>query len=248
MTAHAATLSRPSLPRLATVELRKAADTRAGFWLLLVTVLLSAALVTVQLIWGEAGDKHLEPLWRTTLEITAFILPILGILLVTSEWSQRTGLATFALVPQRERVIVAKVIGACVLMLAAVVATLGIAGFANLIGGGSWDLGLGDLGRGTLYELINVLLGVAFGLVFLNSALAIVMSFFLPMAWAILGGTINALDKPADWLDISRPLTALVDGGPMTGTEWAQLATAAGLWVGVLFVVGLVRLRRAELK
>ena len=52
------------------------------------------------------------PLFRSTAEIMSLILPVLGILLVTSEWSQRTGLTTFALVPQRERVIVAKLIGA----------------------------------------------------------------------------------------------------------------------------------------
>ena len=36
-------LARPGLPRLAAVELRKSADTRAGFWLLLVIVLLAGS-------------------------------------------------------------------------------------------------------------------------------------------------------------------------------------------------------------
>jgi hypothetical protein len=36
MTAHAETLPRAGLPRLTRVELRKMADTRAGFWLLLI--------------------------------------------------------------------------------------------------------------------------------------------------------------------------------------------------------------------
>jgi ABC-2 type transport system permease protein len=242
-----AALSRPGLPRLAAVELRKSADTRAGFWLLLVIVLLAAALVTVQLIWGEQVDQHLTPLFQTTIEITAVVLPVLGILLVTSEWSQRTGLTTFALVPQRERVIVAKVIGAAVLTLGAVAACLLIAATGNVIAGDSWHLSLGSLGRFTLYELISVLSGMAFGLVFMNSALAIVMAFVVPIGWAILGESIHALDKPAEWLDLSRSLANLAEGG-MTGGDWVKVATATALWIGVVGAVGLIRLRRTELK
>jgi ABC-2 type transport system permease protein len=242
-----AALSRPGLPRLAAVELRKSADTRAGFWLLLAIVLLAAALVSVQLIWGEHADQSLTPLFRTAIEITSVVLPVLGILLVTSEWSQRTGLTTFALVPQRERVLVAKVIGATILTLGAVAACLTIALVGNAVAGHGWELGLGTLGRFSLYELLQVLLGMAFGLVFMNSALAIVMSFVVPIGWAILGESIPALDKPAEWLDLSRSLTNLSEGA-MSGGDWAKLATAAALWIGLIAAIGLIRLRRAELK
>ena len=242
-----AALTRPPLPRLAAVELRKSADTRAGFWLLLVIVLLAAAIVAITLIWGEQADQSLTPMFRATIEVTSLIVPVLGILLVTGEWSQRTGLNTFALVPQRERIVVAKVIGAAVLTLCAVVACLLVATGGNAIAGGGWELTLGTLGRLTLYQLIGVLGGVAFGLAFMSSALAIVMYFVIPIGWSILGETISALDKPADWLDLSRPLTTLAEGG-MSGTDWAQLGTASAVWVGVVLAIGLLRLRRTELK
>ena len=51
-----------------------------------------------------------------------------------------------------------------------VVACLAIASAGNLIEGGDWNLSLAELGRGTLFELINVMMGVAFGLVFMRSA------------------------------------------------------------------------------
>lgn len=242
-----AVLTRPALHRLAAIELRKSADTRAGMWLLIVIALLAAAVVTITLIWGVQADRSLTPLFRATVEVTGLILPVLGILLVTSEWSQRTGLSTFALVPQRERIIVAKAIGAGVLTLAAVAAGLLVAMIGNAIAGDGWDLTLGALGRLTLNQLIVVLGGVAFGLAFMSSALAIVMYFVIPLGWAILGGTIAALDKPADWLDLTRPLTMLAEGG-MNGTDWAQLGTATAVWVGAVFVIGLIRLRRTELK
>jgi ABC-2 type transport system permease protein len=242
-----AALTRPGLRRLAAVELRKSADTRAGFWLLVVIALLAAAVVVLQLVFGTDDEAHLAPLFRSTVEIMALILPVLGILLVTSEWSQRTGLTTFALVPVRERVIAAKVIGAAVLTLAALAAGLVIAATGNAVVGGDWSLGLGELGRFTLYELIGVLGGVAFGLAFMSSALAIVMYFVIPIGWSILGETISALDGPADWLDLSRPLMTLIEGD-MTGTDWAQLGTATAAWLGVVLAIGLARLHRTELK
>ncbi|HWM08584.1 MAG TPA: hypothetical protein VNO82_04545 [Solirubrobacteraceae bacterium] len=242
-----AALTRPGLPRLAAVELRKSADTRAGFWLLFVIVGLAAALVVISLIWGETADKNLEPMFGGAIEVTSLILPILGILLVTSEWSQRTGLTTFALVPQRERVIAAKVIGATVLTLAAIAACLLVTAIGTAISGGDWNLSLELLGRHGLYALIGVLGGVAFGLALLSSPLAIVMYFVIPIGWSILGETISALDKPADWLDLSRPMAILLDGD-MTGTAWAQLGTASAVWVGLVLAIGLARLHRAELK
>jgi ABC-type transport system involved in multi-copper enzyme maturation permease subunit len=249
MSAPTAALSRPGIPRLAGVELRKSADTRAGFWLQLVIVLLAVALVTLSLIFGEEADQNLSTLLSDSVQVISIVLPVLGILLVTSEWSQRTGLTTFALVPQRERIIVAKTIGATILTLCAVAACLLVAVLGTAIAGGTWDLSLGELGRFTLFELITMLGGVAFGLAFMNSALAIVMYFVIPIGWSILGETISALDKPADWLDLGRPMAILADSGAaMTGTNWAQLGTATAVWVGLVLVIGLVRLRRAELK
>jgi hypothetical protein len=241
------TLPRAGLPRLSRIELRKMADTRAGFWLLVAIELMAAAIVTIMLIAGKAQDRDFASLFQNTLWVVSILLPVLGILAVTSEWSQRTGLTTFALVPERGRVIAAKMIAVLGLAVAAVAACLITAAAGNLIAGGSWSLSLSAIAHGGLFQALNLLGGVAFGLVFMNSALAIVLYYVLPTVWAILGETIHALDKPADWLDTSRTMQPLVDGG-MSGQHWAQLATSVALWVGVVLAIGLWRLQRTELK
>ena len=223
------------------------ADTRAGFWLLLVVALLGAAIVTITLIAGESQDQDLHSFFQGALWVVSILLPVVGILAVTGEWTQRTGLTTFALVPERERVIAAKVIAAVALALGAVVACLVAAAAGNLIAGGSWDLPGWLLGQGVVFEIIGMLGGVAFGLVFMNSALAIVLYYLLPTVWAILGETIHALDKPANWLDLSRTTENMLDGS-LTGTQWAQLGTSVGVWVALVLLIGLWRLRRTELK
>jgi ABC-2 type transport system permease protein len=224
-TAPALALRRPGIGRLATVELRKMADTRAGFWLLVTIALMIAGIPAVGVIWGEASDQDLDGLFSGAIQVTAVLLPVLGILAVTSEWSQRTGLATFSLVPERERVIAAKIVAAVALTVIAVAVCL----------------------LAAAYELIGVLVGIAFGLLFLSSALAIVLYFVIPTVWAILGEAISALDSAADWLDLGRTMMPLVEGS-ISGTEWAHLGVSVAFWVWALLAVGIVRLQRAELK
>ena len=211
-----AVIARPGIPRLAAVELRKSADTRAGFWLLVVIVLLAAALVTLSLVFGEEADHNLSTLLSDSVQVISIVLPVLGILLVTSEWSQRTGLSTFALVPQRERIVVAKTIGATILTLCAVAACLVIAALGTAIAGGSWNLGLGELGRYTLFELITMLGGVAFGLAFMNSALAIVMYFVIPIA---LVDPRRDHPRARQARRLARPRPADVDPGGQHGDD-----------------------------
>ena len=79
-------------------------DTRAGKWLLGLTVLLaSAASSRPDRRRGSMADSYL-----TAPSLASVLLPVVGVLLVTSEWSQRTALLTFVMVPDRNRVALAK--------------------------------------------------------------------------------------------------------------------------------------------
>ena len=97
--------------RIVGVELRKMFDTRSGFWLMASIGITAAAR-------HRRGDP-VRPRRRARPTTTfaaaigfpmAVILPMIAILSVTSEWSQRSGLTTFTLVPHRGRVIAAKAI------------------------------------------------------------------------------------------------------------------------------------------
>jgi ABC-2 type transport system permease protein len=110
--------ARPGLGRLVAVELRKMVDTRAGFWLQVAMVVLTMVVVVVRLLVGDATDHTFQSVLDAGLQPAAILLPVLGILLVTSEWSQRTGLITFVLVPVRSRVLGAKLIASLLLAVA----------------------------------------------------------------------------------------------------------------------------------
>lgn len=240
---------RPSLLRLTRVELRKAVDTRAGMWLLIVTALAALALVVITLAAGADREQSWGDLFAGTQWVVSVIVPVIGILLVTSEWSQRTALTTFSLVPGRTRAMAAKAIAASMLAIAVVLVCLVLSGIGAAIGAAPdpWDLALADVGTGAVYQVASMLIGVAFGLALMSSPLAIVLYFVLPTIWAVLGEAVNALEDAARWLDMSRTMEPLIEGGVSSG-EWAKAGTSLLLWLGVPVVLGLLRLSRHEVK
>ncbi|MDQ7908810.1 ABC transporter permease [Phytohabitans sp. ZYX-F-186] len=244
-------VGRPSIGRLTLVELRKMTDTRAGFWLLALTALGYAALVTVVLFAADPPDRTFYGFFQITLLPSGVLLPVIGILAVTGEWTQRGALTTFTLVPERERVAAAKLLAGVVLAAASVVAGLFFAALGNLAGiafadgDGSWQLTVGALGSAALFQVVNITMGVAFGMLLMNSPLAIVLYFLLPTVWSVLTSLVGALKTPAQWLDLSVTSMPLTENA-MAGSDWAKLAASVGLWVVVPLAAGLVRLLRRE--
>lgn len=246
---------RPGVPfgRLVNVELRKMLDTRAGLWLLVVMSAVSAVIVTVFLIWGPAD----EATFGTLLSLASFpllvLLPILGIMTATSEWSQRTGLVTFTLEPRRGRVVAAKVIAALLLGLVVTASGFTAAALANVIGGAtsdasgawdvSWQVALGFL----LAFAIFVLQGLAFGFVFLNTPFAIVATLVLPTVWTVLTSLVSSIESASRWLNLDRVTEPLLTGA-MTGENWGQLATSFSVWVLLPLAVGSWRVLGREVK
>ncbi|WP_395106354.1 ABC transporter permease [Actinomadura sp. SCN-SB] len=243
----------PSLVRLTLIEFRKTVDTRSGRWLLIVIALCTPALMPLILFTMPAEEQTLRELFIASQAGPMILLPVLGILSVTSEWSQRTALTTFALVPHRRRVLAAK-LPACALP-AAVFVGIGLAGSvaARAIGGatgrseGSWSLPPELVGQTLLTSVVLVVMGVAFGLVLGSPASAIVLYFVLPTLWTTLGEMVRRLTGPARWLDTNKTLESLASPD-VTGVEWARVGTSVAVWVLLPLLIGTIRLVRREVK
>ena len=88
--------------RLVGIELRKMVDTRAGMWMLVVMATIGFLIAGGLVIWGQGGEDHAFSTFLGFIFMPmVMLLPIMGIMSATQEWSQRTGLATFTLVPRR---------------------------------------------------------------------------------------------------------------------------------------------------
>ncbi|SHN44328.1 hypothetical protein [Cryptosporangium aurantiacum] len=229
--------------RLTLVELRKATDTRAGVWLLVTIGVLAALVVGLQL--GFADVKTWNSVVANAQQPVSVLTPLLGLLLVTGEWSQRTALTTFVLVPARERIVAAKLAAAGLLSLATTAVGFAVA-FAGLASGGDWSFSGAVVVQLTLVNWLTMMFGTSFGLLLWQSAPAIVVYYVVPFAWTFVGRIVPGLDSVSPWLDIGQSRAPLAEPG-VTGREWAQLLTSSLLWIALPAVLGTLRIRRADL-
>jgi hypothetical protein len=89
------------------------------------------------------------------------------------------------------------------------------------------------------------------GVVIRNSAGAIVAYFLytlvLPPLLGLLAANQQWFADLQPWVDYNRAQMALFDGS-VTGEQWQQLAASGALWFLLPLAVGLVIVRRAEVK
>jgi ABC-2 type transport system permease protein len=248
--ARAGSATRPSLGRLTLVELRKMTDTRAGFWLLLGTAGLTVLVPIIACLAFPADERNLLNFLSITVQPASILMPIVGILLVTSEWSQRTTMISFALVPQRSRVLAAKLLAGVSLSAIAFLLGAGVAlaatAAAGADGGETWSLSAALLGQVAFSVVVSMLTGIGLGAVLLASAPAIVLYFVLPTAWSGLG-EISALEGAARWLDTSRTMSPLFEE-TLSSMQWARVATSLALWLVLPIVLGLWRVTRSDVQ
>ena len=241
--------ARPGLGRLVAVELRKMVDTRAGFWLQVAMVALTVVVVAVRLLVGDAADHTFQSVLNAGLQPSAVLLPVLGILLVTSEWSQRTGMITFALVPLRSRVLGAKLIASLLLavaMLAMSVAIVAAGVFVSSPGvEATWSDAVPLIGQSAVNVTAGMVVGVALGAILLAPTPAIVLVFALPMSWmAVL--SLPVFSGVAPWVDYARALGQMTEY-VRSATQWAQAGTSLVIWMVLPLLIGARRITRREI-
>lgn len=247
----------PGIPmsRLVKVELRKLVNTRAGFWLVVSMGIIAVAITTAMLIWAPVDQLTFGNLFGIMNLPTGFLLPVLAILLVTSEWSQRTGLVTFTIEPKRSRVVIAKLIVSLIAGVGAVVAALALGAIGNLLAGvfhdgaGAWDMTWTGVGHSVLLQMMYLVQGFGFGMLIMSSAAAIVLFFALPTVWSIVAMIVPWLrDNIQPWADLGMAQLPFQGGDAVSGDEWSKLAVSAAIWIVVPLVLGTWRLLRSEVK
>jgi ABC-2 type transport system permease protein len=251
----------PHVPtsRLAKVEFRKALDTRAGRWFVISILALVVVVEVIYALAASDGDKNFQDFVQISGFVLGYFIPIIIIMLVTSEASQRNGLVTFTLEPKRSRVVVAKFIAGVALGGAVLVAAFVLAALGTLFGivtGGSpeWSLDGNLMFNGfVLANLIGIFIGFAIGMLIMNTAGAIVAYFvyslILPTAIGILSALSDTFEKIAPWIEFNTAQTPLFSGDyTPTGEEWAQIATSGTIWLIVPLALGIWRLLRIEFK
>lgn len=235
---------------LVRVEFRKMTDTRSG------KVLIAAIFAVALLIlgWKLIHTGSIEPGFENYLEGmqagVGFVLPVVGLLAMTSEWTQRTALTTFTMSPRRLRVIAAKFVSALGLSLAVLITTIGLTAAATWLGGvigghGASFAGAGSVLRPTIVaSMAQVVMAAAFGALIPVTAVAIACFLAFPAIWASVGPTV--LKDSSSWFDIFGAYDRLGSAHP-----WTQLShtlTSVVVWVALPLAIGVYRTMRREVK
>ncbi len=253
----ARTIAPIPLTRLMGVELRKMFDTRAGFWLMasvgIVTVLASAAVI----LWAPDDAITFETFATAMGMPMSVILPMIGILSITSEYSQRTGLTTYTLVPWRGRVVLSKLLVVLGIGVASMVVALGVGAVGTLVGSAItgldpvWNITAEQFGLIVLGNLIGMLMGFMLGTVIRSSPAAIVAYFVyalvLPGALGALAAFQQWFADLQPWVDVNYATIPLFEGD-VTGENWLQLAITTTVWLWIPLAIGLRAVLRAEVK
>jgi ABC-type transport system involved in multi-copper enzyme maturation permease subunit len=243
--------------RVVGVELRKMFDTRSGFWMMNGIVILAVIATGAVILFAPDNEVVYDNFAASVGVPMTVILPMIAILSVTSEWSQRSGLTTFTLLPHRGRVIGAKAIAALIIGVASMAVAFTVGALGNLLGAAVngtdpvWNISPSHIALIVLANALGMMLGFTLGLLIRNSAGAIVTyfvySFVLPPVLGLLATNQAWFRDLQPWVDLNRALGPLFDG-EMSSERWAQLGLAGTIWLAIPLVVGLLLMRRSEVK
>jgi ABC-type transport system involved in multi-copper enzyme maturation permease subunit len=189
--------------------------------------------------------------------LTSVLLPVLAIMLVTTEWTQRSAMVTFSLESRRSRVILAKLAVGVILTFATIILATAVGAVANALlgvfnGPADWTYGWDGFFGFIINQNLAMLVGFALASLTLNTAAAIVLffvyQFILPTLFAIGSQLWDWFSHVADWIDFGAAQQPLYELSDMSGTEWARLVVSGLIWLGIPFTLGLRRILRAEVK
>ena len=224
----------PSLGLLSAIEIRKSLSTRSGKAVAVAAMLLGPTGVAIGSLGGE-GEAPAAAILSFAGMLTGLVLLALGVLSTAGEWTHKSVQVSYLLVPQRLRVLSAKM--AALAVQGAVFAALG----AVLTLGMLWvipdPVAWTGIGRsfgvavfaGAAFAVIGAGIGAALG----NSPAALTGTYL-----TMLGVMpILSVFKPT-WAENLDPTTAVVVLA-QSGVETQPVLVIAG-WVFVSTVVGAV--------
>jgi len=240
----------PNMGRLIAIELRKMVNTRSGFWVPIGVAAVTLLVAIIASANHHGHDATFAHVLHAVVGPCAYLLPVMGVLLICGEWSQRTKLTTFTLVPSRRRVLTAKLGASWIVSTIAVAFCLLVTVLAaSVLGhhpGGTGSLSWQVVGQTWIYLAATMVIGLAFGSALLVSAPAIVTYLLLPVVWATIAGNISALAGVSHWLDFGQTFSPLAQE-TLSGTQWAHALVTFVVWAGIPLAIGARRIGRGDL-
>ena len=134
---------------------------------------------------------------------------------------------------------------------------LGVGALGNVVGTAisgaptTWNIQPMEFANIVLANVLGMAVGFMLGVLIRNSAAAIVgyfvYSLVFPTMFAMLAAFQDWFRDLQPWVDFNFAQTRLFDSS-LTGEHWAQLGVSGLFWLVVPLTIGLLMLRRSEVK
>ena len=250
-----------TLGRVVAVEFRKFFHT-ASLRMLMCACLVLMVAMAIGLGLGYTTIFHDvetgQPIYAPWLAVATVIrllvqlvFPALIIVPVASEWTTRSAMTTFTLVPQRGLVVGAKAIVATVVTIVGycfIAGTALLTTWAARLANGISLTGMwadwGEVSCEFTVWFLTMASAFALALVVHNSALSIAIVIGAPMVLQIISQLGESLMKATEWLNLQTSAALAFQGDDATGV-W-KLVVASAIWVVLPLAFGTLHTLRRE--
>ena len=245
-----------SFSRVLAYEFRKSVSTRASRWTLAAAIagtIATAAILYLSLLltdfdttqhftWIQLANSTTDS-FMGIAQISMILFSLFLILMVTTDWTNRSIMTTYTLTPRRGWVLSAQLIVALTYALALWVLCLGlgtlVAGLLSPLENVniSWSVTAWDVFGPLLSNLGLAISAFLLGIAVMNGSAAIIMWMMVPAFLNTLLNFNGVISDIAQWLNLKVALNAAV-ADPGAAVSWGRTATSVVLWLGVPAVIG----------
>ena len=256
---------RPGIAGVARSEWTKIRSLRSTFWTFVVTAGLTIGLGSLFALGITSSGVRLPADFNAAgfsfngMLLAQLAIGVLGVLIITTEYSSGMIRTTFTAVPQRGLVLAVKavVFGSVTFVISVLTTSVTFFACQAILSRGTVKYGVSLASPqalrivigAALYLTLCALFGVALGALLRSTAAAITaltgLLFILPLMMSFLPVSWHR-DAIAQWLPTNAGWQIVEKvTQPLNFSPWAGLAVFAG-WVALALVAGLVLLRRRD--
>jgi len=238
-------------------ELRKAIDNQVAKTIILITFALTIAMFAVSILRFENIALQMGVdgvLWIETFSTISnpanTLLAIIFILLVCEEWTRGTALITYTFVPQRNRIILGKLIALLIFYIGTSIILYVFSAIASIIASGvhsvtlSWLAPIQSILFLPLPLLVNLLLGFTMAILTREKTLAIVLFFLIPPA-TVMASLVSEIEPIVRWFSLEHSSSIFVGGSSNVSVE--HYISSIIFWIVIPCVIGVWRNLKIDL-
>lgn len=237
------------LSSIVKAEARKATDTQVAKTIIVTTAFLTLAMFIASILRFENNSSWTDPFVAISSPAST-LLAIIFILLICEEWTRGTALVTYTFVPQRNKVILAKLIILFVFFLGTIIALYTFSAIASIIASGIhsysifWSEPIYSVVLLALPLLVNMLFGFSMAMATQETTIALGLYFVLPPI-TVIASQLPVIGSYSKWFSLEHSSSLFIAGA--TGVSAAHYICSILIWIVVPCIIGIFRNKKRDL-